>query len=125
MWSEEAAKNMCTVWRQKIKEYDPLKKRVAVENRNFGGTRARYFIENTPYLLDTTSEFYYDNTIRRMFIRLDKVKILRNRVYDNGGRQLSRWSSPVPAISGYLIDAEIAGNIVNIHREIAISCYFT
>jgi hypothetical protein len=230
-WSEEDAENMCTIWGQRIKAYDPSKNSIAVENRKFGGVRSRYFIENTPFLLDTTSEFYYDHTAKRMFLRLDKdkdpntttievaamgklilaedkhdivisgltfgfttsdatrisenelvaviqlsgtcynieishnkftyvnsaisarnptvakltghdilvsdndiyvaddlaiaftkggnsyfdkIKIFRNRVYDNGARHLSRWSSSVPAITGALIEGEIAGNIVNI-----------
>ncbi len=241
VWSVEDAVNMGALWRQKIKEYDPLKHRIAVENRNFGGVRCRYFIENIPSLLDTTSEFFYDNSMRRMFIRLnedkdpnttiievartdklieledkhdivisgftfafttsdtlrpssregigvvqlsgtcynievshntftyvngavaaknpsvaeltshdivvsdndmqvvddmaisfssggriffDKVKIMRNRIYDNGGRHLSRWTSPIPAIGGYLIDAEIAGNIVDVSWGSAINIFW-
>lgn len=230
VWSVEDAVNMGALWRQKIMEYDPGKHRIAVENRNFGGPCCRYFIENIPALLDNTGEYYFDNKIGRIFVRLDeekdpnstiievavtdkliiiedkhdivisgitfafttsdttrlrysegigvvqlsgtcpnievshnkfmyvngavaavnpgiaeltshditvsdndmyviddmaisfrngdriffdKVKILRNRICDNGGRHLSRWSSPIPAISGYLVDGEIAGNIVD------------
>ena len=241
VWSVEDAVNMGALWRQKIREYDPVKHRIAVENRNFGGLRCRYFIENIPALLDTTSEFYYDNSIRRLFVRLDenkdpnttiievaktdkllviedkhdivisgftigfttsdtlrpssregiaaiqlsgncynievshnkftyvngavsaknaseaeltghdivvsdndmqviddmavsfssggriffdKVRIMRNRIYDNGGRHQSRWTSPIPAIGGYLIDAEIAGNIVDISWGSALNIFW-
>lgn len=230
VWSVEDAINMGALWRQKIKAYDPVKHRIAVENGNFGGVRCFYYIENKPAFLDTTGEFYYDNIRKQMFIRLDgdkdpnktiieaaltdklviidnrhdivisglnfafttsdvlrtnsrdgigviqlsgtcynvevshnkfsyvvgavaaknpsiaeqtshsivvsdndikvaddmaiafsnegriffdKVKILRNRIYDNGGRHLSRWTSAIPAIAGNLIDAEVAGNIVD------------
>jgi hypothetical protein len=47
-------------------------------------------------------------------VYFDKVRILRNRVYDNGGRHLGKWYSSIPAISGFFIDAEIAGNIIDI-----------
>ena len=230
-WSEEDAENMCTIWGQKIKDYDPAKNRIAVGHFKFGGKGCRYFIENTPFLLDTTSEYYLDNVAKRIFLRLDKdkdpnstivevadkgkliiaqdkhdivisgltfgfttsdafrgsdaeavavielsgtcnnieishnkfnfvnaaivaknpseesrrahdflvtdndihvaddvaiafckggnsymdkVTILRNRVYDNGARHLSRWSNSIPAITGSLLDGEIAGNIVDI-----------
>ncbi len=230
VWSVEDAINMGALWRQKIKAYDPLKHRIAVDNKNFGGIRCQYFIENLPSLLDTTSEFYYDNSNKRMFLRLDenkdpnttiievsktdklitienrhdivisgftfafttsdivrpnsrigvgvvqlsgtcsdievshnkfnyvvgafaaknppmadqsihdivvsdndikvaddmaisfgcegrfffdKVKIMRNRIFDNGGRHLGRWSSPIPAICGSFLDAELAGNMVD------------
>ncbi len=231
VWSQEDKIVMCTVWGQTIKSYDPSKNRISVADQNFGGKGCHYFIENTPYLLDSTSEYYYDAASKRMFIRLeedkdpntttleiaitgkllimdtkhdivisgltfgfttadairfgindgiatiqlsgscydieishnkftyvngavsarnisslantshdivvsdndmqviddmaiafsnggnvyfDKVKILRNRIYDNGARHLGRWYSSIPAIIGYFIDAEIAGNIVDI-----------
>jgi len=241
VWSVEDAVNMGALWRQKIREYDPLKHRIALENRNFGGVRCNYFIENIPALLDTTGEFYFNDSTKRMFIRLDenkdpnttiievaktdkliiikdqhdivisgltfgfttsdtlraisregigaiqlsgtcynievinnkfthvvgalaaknpseqeltghditisdndmqviddmavsfssggrifydRVKIMRNRIYDNGGRHLGRWTSPIPAISGYLIDAEIAGNIVDVSWGSAINIFW-
>lgn len=241
VWSQEGAIVMCTVWGQKILAYDPLRNSIAVEARSFGGVRCHYYIENTPYLLDTTGEYYYDNIKRRMFLRLDKdkdpnsaiievatrgrlmimenkhdivisgltfgfttsdsvrtgvhdgvaaiqlsgtcynieisnnkftyvngaisarnpsvaeltghdiivsdndmqvvddmaisfsnggriffdkVKILRNRIYDNGGRHLGRWYSSVPAIMGYFIDAEIAGNIVDVSWGNGINCFW-
>ncbi len=241
VWSQEGAIVMCTVWGQKIKEYDPSKNRIAVGERSFGGAGCHYFIENTPYLLDTTSEYFYNSTANRMFVRLDKdkdpntttievatngklvlledkhdivisgltfgfttsdvirigdadgvaviqlsgtcynieishnkftyvngaisarnpseaehtshdilvsdndmyvvddmgiafsrggrvffdkVKILRNRIYDNGGRHLGRWYSSVPAIIGYFLDAEVAGNIVNISWGNGLDCWW-
>lgn len=230
VWSQEDAIVMCTFWGQKIKEYDPANNRIAVSEAKFGGARCHYYIEDTPFLLDTTSEFYYDSRVKRLFLRLDKdkdpnkttievgesgkliladnrhdivisglsfgfttsnvnrlndaeavaviqlsgtcsnieishnkftyvngalsvrnasvaeltshdimvsdndiyvaddlaiafspggkvyfdkVKILRNRVYDNGGRHLGKWYSSIPAISGFFIDAEVAGNIID------------
>ncbi len=230
VWSQEDAVVMCTLWAQKIKEYDPSKNAVAVSGAHFGGARCHYFIEDTPFLLDTTSEFWYDNKVKRLYLRLDKdkdpnsavievaatgklimaedkhdivisgltfgfttsdvnraadadlvaaiqltgtcynmeisnnkftyvnggisvvnpslpelishdivvsdndlqvvddlaigfnitgrvyfdkVKILSNRIYDNGARHLGRWYSSIPAISGFFYDAEIAGNIVD------------
>lgn len=231
VWSQEDVIVMCTVWKQNIKSYDPATRRIAVPDGNFGGPGCKYFVENTPFMLDTTSEFWYDNANKRLFLRLDedkdpnsttlevavtgklititgkenieisglhfgfttadqvrynandgiavihltgtcknivisnnlftyvnggisannassptlgsenilvsdndmyvvddmaiafngggsyyyeKVKILRNRVYDNGGRHLGRWYSSIPAIWGQFIDAEIAGNIVDV-----------
>lgn len=231
VWSQEDKNVMCTVWGQKIKEFDPSKDRIAVSGQNFGGKGCHYYIENTPYLLDTVAEYYWDNSAKRMFIRLpedkdpntaiievatagklilidnkhdilisgltfgfttwdavrwnnldfvaciqltgtctdikishnkfsyvngavcaknsnsadrtahdievsdndlqvvgdmgiafinngnvyfDKVKILRNRIYDSGARHLgSSWGN-IPAITAYLIDGEVAGNIVDV-----------
>lgn len=229
-WSQEDAVVMCTWWGQKIKEYDPSNNRIAVSEAKFGGARCHYYIEDTPFLLDTTSEFYYDSRAKRLFLRLDKdkdpnkavievaetgkliladnkhdivisglsfgfttssatrlndaeavaaiqftgtcsnieishnkftyvngalsvrnpalaeqtthditvsdndvhvaddlaiafnttgkayfdkVRILRNRVYDNGARHLGKWYSSIPAICGFFIDAEVAGNIID------------
>ncbi len=74
VFSQEDAIVMCTVWCQDIKEWDAENNRVRVKNTNFGGTRSKYFIENTPFLLDTTSEFYYDQEADRLFVRLDDDK---------------------------------------------------
>jgi len=230
IWSQEDAIVMCTVWGQEIIDYDPELGRIAVRNENFGGVGSHYYIENTPYLLDTTSEYYYDDNESRLYLRLDgdkdpntttleiartdrlieirdkqhieisglgfgftthnnvrfgyadvkpaidikgvcnnltiknnsfyylnggiavegtssveqrtrdivisdndfhviddlamviagrsgiyleNVNILRNRIFDNGGRQRGRWYTSVPAIWGQLISGEIAGNIVD------------
>lgn len=72
--SQEDAIVMCTVWEQTIQEYLPDEQKISVTNENFGGARCHYFIENTPFLLDTTNEFYYDKENNRMFLRLDEDK---------------------------------------------------
>ncbi|MFW5877754.1 MAG: LamG-like jellyroll fold domain-containing protein, partial [bacterium] len=229
IWSQEDAIVMCTVWGQKILDYNPQQQTITVRNENFGGVGSHYFIEDTPYLLDTTSEFYYDNEVNRLFVRLEgdsnpnnttleyatkaelikidgqqyiditglsfgftsyssirygygdvrsvirmngscnninirnndfyyinggisakspgseelrsrditvsdndfhivddlamvfegsdnvyleNINILRNKIFDNGGRQRGRWYSSIPAIWGQMISGEAAGNIV-------------
>ncbi len=74
IWSKEDAIVMCTFWWQDIQEWDPENNRVKVGNENFGGVGSHYYIENTPFLLDTTSEFYYDTDINRLYVRLDGEK---------------------------------------------------
>jgi hypothetical protein len=74
VWSQEDAIVMCTVWAQDVQEWDPDNNRVRVNNTNFGGVGSHYFIENTPFLLDTTSEFYYDKDAQRLFVRLEGDK---------------------------------------------------
>jgi hypothetical protein len=54
----------------------------------------------------------------------DRIKILRNRIHDNGGRHLGKWYSSVPAIMGYFTDAEVAGNIVDISWGNGINCFW-
>ncbi|MCK4746513.1 MAG: LamG domain-containing protein, partial [Bacteroidales bacterium] len=74
VFSQEDVIVMCTVWKQDVDEWDPANKRVKVSDTNFGGVGSHYFIENTPFLLDTTSEFYYDQVAKRLFVRLDGDK---------------------------------------------------
>lgn len=74
IWSKEDAIVMCTFWWQDIIEWDPDNNRVRVGNTNFGGRGSHYYIENTPFLLDTTSEFFYDTDINRLYVRLDSDK---------------------------------------------------
>jgi hypothetical protein len=74
VWAIEDAVVMCTLWRQKIDNYEPASKRITVANQNFGGENCRYFIENTPYLLDIPGEFYYDAAAGRIFLRLEEDK---------------------------------------------------
>jgi hypothetical protein len=74
VWAIEDAIVMCTFWRQKINNYEPGSKRITVADQNFGGENCRYFIENTPYLLDTPGEFYYDASYGRIFLRLEDDK---------------------------------------------------
>jgi len=70
IFSQEDAIVMCTVWKQDVEQWDPVNHRVKVPNTNFGGVGSHYFIENTPFLLDTINEFYYDVSARRLFVRL-------------------------------------------------------
>ncbi len=74
VFSQEDAIVMCTVWKQDVLEWDPDGMKIRVNNTNFGGVGSHYFIENTPFLLDTTNEFYYDTEADRLFIRLDEDK---------------------------------------------------
>ena len=74
VFSQEDVIVMCTVWKQDILEWDPDNNRVKVGNTNFGGVGSKYFIENTPFLLDTTSEYYYDYLNKRLFVRLEGDK---------------------------------------------------
>ncbi len=74
VWAIEDVVVMCTFWRQKIDNYEPASKRITIASQDFGGVNCRYFIENTPYLLDTPGEYYYDATSRRIFLRLEGDK---------------------------------------------------
>ena len=74
VWATEDVVVMCTLWKQDISTYTPATKTISVPNQNFGGVKCKYFIENTPYLLDTTSEYYYDKSKARMYLRLDADK---------------------------------------------------
>ncbi len=74
VFSQEDANVMCTVWGQDVQEWDPDNNRVKVKNTDFGGVGSKYYIENTPFLLDTTSEFFYDQDAGRLFVRLDNDK---------------------------------------------------
>ncbi len=74
VYSQEDAWVMCTVRFLDVKEWDPDNNRVKIGHSKFGGKGCKYFIENTPFLLDTTSEFYYDKDAERLFVRLDNDK---------------------------------------------------
>lgn len=74
VFSQEDAIVMCTVWKQEVAGWDPENKRIKVADTNFGGVGSHYYIENTPFLLDTTSEFYYDQVAKRLFVRLEGDK---------------------------------------------------
>ncbi|MDA3821292.1 MAG: T9SS type A sorting domain-containing protein [Bacteroidales bacterium] len=82
VFSQEDAIVMCTVWKQDVSEWDPSLNRVKVASSNFGGKGCHYFIENTPFLLDTTNEFYYDRIAKRMYLRLDNDKNPNNAVLE-------------------------------------------
>jgi hypothetical protein len=74
VFSQEDVIVMCTVWKQDLTEWEPDNNRVKVGNTNFGGVGSKYYIENTPFLLDTTNEFYYDQANSLLFLRLEGDK---------------------------------------------------
>ncbi|MFN2396793.1 MAG: right-handed parallel beta-helix repeat-containing protein, partial [Bacteroidales bacterium] len=62
---------MCALWKQKIQDYNPASSSILVSNTNFGGKDCKYYVENTPFLLDSPGEYYYDKITGRIFIRLE------------------------------------------------------
>lgn len=74
VWAIEDAIVMCTLWKQKISDYNPTTKTITVPDQNFGGKDCKYYVENTPYMLDVPGEYYYDRAIGRVFIRLEGDK---------------------------------------------------
>ena len=74
VWAIEDAITMATLWKQKITDYNPATKTITVTDGNFGGKDCKYYVENTPYMLDTPGEYYFDNANNRMFIRLEGDK---------------------------------------------------
>jgi hypothetical protein len=74
VYSQEDAWVMCTVRFLEVLEWDHENNRLKMGHTKFGGKGCRYFIENTPFLLDTTSEFYYDKVLQRLFVRLENDK---------------------------------------------------
>lgn len=74
VWATEDAIVMCTLWKQKITNYNPATETITVSDQNFGGKDCKYYVENTPALLDAPGEYYYDKTIGRIFIRLEGDK---------------------------------------------------
>ncbi len=74
VWAIEDAVTMATLWKQKISDYIPATKKIQVPDPNFGGKECKYYLENTPFLLDAPGEFYYDKAIKRVFLRLEGDK---------------------------------------------------
>jgi len=74
VWAVQDAIVMNSLWEQTINTYTPSTNTIIVANQNFGGVNCKYYVENTPYLLDTTGEFYYDDTKGNIFLRLDSDK---------------------------------------------------
>lgn len=74
VWAIEDAITMCTLWKQKITDYNPSTKTITVTDPDFGGKDCKYYVENTPYLLDAPGEYYYNQTTGRIFIRLEGDK---------------------------------------------------
>jgi len=74
VWAIEDAITMATLWKQKISDYIPATKKIQVSDPNFGGKDCKYYVENTPYLLDAPGEYYYDKAIGRILLRLEGDK---------------------------------------------------
>ncbi len=74
VWAIEDAVVMATLWKQKISDYKPTTKTIIVPDQNFGGKDCKYYVENTPYMLDAPGEYYYDRPNGRLFIRLEGDK---------------------------------------------------
>lgn len=74
VWAIEDAVVMATLWKQKINDYNPTTKTITVTEKDFGGKDCKYYVENTPYLLDAPGEYYYDRSTNRLFIRLQGDK---------------------------------------------------
>jgi hypothetical protein len=74
VWAIEDAITMCTLWKQKIDNYIPATHTIHVSDPNFGGKNCKYYVENTPYLLDVPGEYYYDQSTARVFLRLESDK---------------------------------------------------
>lgn len=86
IFSQEDVIVMCTVWKQDVDEWDPDNNRIKVSSTDFGGVGSKYFIENTPFLLDTVNEFYYDEAADRLFVRLEGDKDPNNTVIEAANR---------------------------------------
>jgi hypothetical protein len=74
VWAIEDVVTMATLWKQKIADYIPATKKIQVADPNFGGKDCKYYVENTPFLLDVPGEYYYDKSSGRIFIRLEGDK---------------------------------------------------
>ncbi|HAH24317.1 MAG TPA: hypothetical protein DCL77_11285 [Prolixibacteraceae bacterium] len=74
VWAIEDAITMSTLWKQKISDYNPVTKTITVADGNFGGKDCKYYVENTPFMLDAPGEYYFDKTTNRIFIRLEGDK---------------------------------------------------
>ena len=74
VWATEDVVVMATLWKQKISDYNPTTKTITVPNQDFGGKDCKYYVENTPHMLDAPGEYYYDKSIGRLFIRLEGDK---------------------------------------------------
>lgn len=74
VWAIEDAITMCTLWKQRIDNYTPATKTIEVSDPNFGGKNCKYYVENTPFMLDVPGEYYYDQSNGRIFIRLEGDK---------------------------------------------------
>ncbi len=87
VYSQEDAWVMCTVRFLDVLEWDPENNRVKMDHSKFGGKGCHYFIENTPFLLDTTGEFYLDEEAGRLFVRLENDKNPNHSVIEVAHRE--------------------------------------
>jgi len=74
VWATEDVVVMCTLWKQKISDFNPTTKTITVADQNFGGKDCKYYVENTPFMLDAPGEYYFDKSNGRLFIRLEGDK---------------------------------------------------
>ncbi|MDD4424885.1 MAG: T9SS type A sorting domain-containing protein [Mariniphaga sp.] len=74
VWAIEDKIVMCTLWKQKITDYNPATRTITVSNTNFGGKDCKYYVENTPFMLDAPGEYYYDRVSGILFLRLEDDK---------------------------------------------------
>lgn len=70
VWATEDVVVMSTLWKQKINDYNPATKTITVTEQDFGGKDCKYYVENTPYLLDSPGEYYFDKLTNRLYLRL-------------------------------------------------------
>ena len=74
VWATEDAVTMSTLWKLKITDYNPITKTITASDPNFGGKDCKYYVENTPFMLDSPGEYYFDKGTNRLFIRLEGDK---------------------------------------------------
>ena len=74
VWATEDVVTMSTLWKLKITDYNPVTKTITLPDPNFGGKDYKYYVENTPFMLDSPGEYYFDNATNRLFIRLEGDK---------------------------------------------------
>jgi hypothetical protein len=78
VWAIEDAVTMATLWRKQIQNYNPSAKTISVSldegKAFFGGRDCKYFVENTPFLLDSPGEYWYNKATGRIFVRLEGEK---------------------------------------------------
>lgn len=82
VFSNESAIVMCTVWKQDVAEWDPDNHRIKVKESDFAGKGSKYFIENTPFLLDAPGEYYIDRSYGKVFLRLEEGRDPNDLVFE-------------------------------------------
>lgn len=75
VWAIEDVVTMATLWKKKIENYNPSTSTISVSldeaKAAFGGKDCKYYVENTPFLLDSPGEYWYNKTTGRIFVRLE------------------------------------------------------